>query len=370
MIEGGNIILFENDKNPMKSWWNTQEQLVNLWKDSLGKMGTLWSQGLPYGSVYQDWMKGFASGYRGFMNFLPLSISSDTFERMMQAGEIANHLLFLWHSIFVNLPDKDDIEKWKEFSKSWLENYNRILDYSLSLHFPEPFRSLLKTPAEMGELSQKVIFNFLQPWVEASKNLQVKYLEAVKGDREAYLDFIKLWNEAYQNSFGKMLRLPAFGWSREALESWSASTDSFMKHLAATNKFLAAILKTGQDVMEHLLKKIVEMAEKGQAPSTFNEFYQLWWRTNEEAYLELFKTDIFSRLIGETVDAWVLFKKQYDNLIDDLISQSLPIPTSKEMDDLYKTVYQVRKTVKEHSMKIEKLDALMESQSTKGSDYQ
>lgn len=344
--------------------------MFNLWKDALDKVNTPGAQNwnMPYGDVYQDMMKGFASGYRGFMKFLPTGINLETFERMTQAGEIVNHFLFLWNSFFVNFPDKDDIMKWKDSLDSWLENYNRILDYFFSLHFPEPVRTLLKTPVEIGGLSQGIIFNFLQPWVEVSKELQSKYLEAIKGDRGAYLDFIKLWNEAYQGSFGKILRIPAFGMSREALESWSASIDSLMKHLAASNKFSAALLKTGQDVMEHLMRKIMELAEEGQAPSTFNEFYQLWWRTNEEAYLELFKTDSFSRLMGETVDAWVLFKKQYDDLIDNFISQSLPVPTAKEMDDLYKAVYQMRKTVKEHSKKIEEIDAWMEGQSSKGSD--
>ena len=71
-------------------------------------------------------------------------------------------------------------------------------------------------------------------------------------------------------------------------------------------------------------------------------------------------------MLGETVDAWVKFKKRYDELLDDFISHNLPIPTEKEMDALYKTVYQLRRTIKEQGKKIEELSAKIDSMNPEG----
>ena len=440
----------EKEPNVMKSWWDTQEQMMKLWKDSMEKMGSAqgmnpmgeqgkemmdswleaqkkmveqwnkafgqfqpdkmtemfkpqnmegmqgwfnlqqkmfegWKEAmqsfqpakfmenlgmkdwaLPFGNMQQEMMKGSASTYQEFMKLIPTGVGRETFDKMTQASELYNNLFSFWSGIAENMPGKDDVEKWKEFSHTWLENYNKILDDFFSLNLPEPFRSLMKTPSEMAELSQQFSSNFFQPWVDVSDELQQKYMEAMKGDRDAYMEFLRLWHEAYQNSYGKVLRVPALGLSRESFEKITGSLDSYMQYLVASNKFSAAMYNTGQDVMERLMKKIAELAEKGEAPSTFREFYQLWWHTNEDAYFELFKTESFSKMLGETVDAWVRFKKRYDDLADDFISENLPVPTNKEMDNLYKTVYQLRKTLKEQGKKIDELSAQLESQQTQG----
>ncbi len=357
-----------------QGWWNMQQKMFNFWKDAMQTMQPGMSSelfgmkdwSLPFGNMYQEMMKGSASGYQEFMKLIPTGVGRETFEKMTQASQVYTNMMSFWENIADNLPGKDDVEKWKEFSNTWLENYNKVLDDFFSLNLPEPFRSLMKTPAEMTELYQEVFFNFLQPWVDVSDQLQEKYTQAMKGDRDAYMDFLRLWHETYQNSYGKVLRVPALGLSRESFEKISGSIDSFMQYLASSNKFSASLYKTGQEVMEQLMKRIAELAEKGEAPSTFSEFYQLWWHSNEEAYFELFKTESFSKMLGEAVDSWVRFKKHYDDLVDDFVSQNLPVPTEKEMDSLYKTVYQMRKTIKEQGKQIQELSAQIEGKSAEG----
>ncbi len=359
-----------------KNWWETQQKMFDFWKQSLqtmqqGKPSDMFGFGMkdwsmPFSNVYQEMMKGSAAGYQEFMKLIPTGTGRETFEKLTQASELYTNMMSFWESMLENMPGKDDVEKWKEFSSEWLENYNKVLDDFFSLNLPEPFRSLMKTPAEIGELYQEVYFNFFQPWVDVADQLQEKYLQAMKGDRDAYMEFLRTWHETYQNSYGKVMRVPAFGLSRESFEKLSGSIDSFMQHLNSSNKFAATLYKTGQEVMERLMERIAELAEKGEAPSTFNEFYQLWWHSNEEAYFELFKTESFSQMLGEAVDSWVRFKKRYDDMVDEFISQNLPVPTDKEMDSLYKTVYLLRKTVKEQGKQIEELRAVSEGQKAEG----
>lgn len=358
----------------MQEWFSMQQKMFESWKEAMQsfqpaksfEMLGMKDWALPFGSMYQEMMKGSAGGYQEFMKFIPTGVGRETFEKMTQASELYQNLISFWNSISGNLPGKDDVEKWKEFTATWLENYNKILDDFFSLNLPEPFRSLIKTPAEMAEEYQQVFFNFFQPWVDKSDELQAKYMEAMKGDRNAYMEFMRIWHEAYQNSFGKVLRTPALGLSRESFEKITGALDSYMQYLNASNKFSASLYTTGQDVMERLMKRISELAEKGEAPSTFNEFYQLWWQTNEEAYFELFKTESFSKMLGESVEAWMQYKKHYDDLLDEFISQNLPVPTEKEMDTLYKAVHEMRKTIKEQGKKIDELSAKLEGQQAEG----
>lgn len=362
------------DMDAWQNWWQMQQKMFVYWQDAMKsfqpggsfKSGESIAWGMPTSDMYQDMMKRTAAGYEEFKKMIPTQTGQDTFEKMTQASEVYKNLLSFWENYFHNLPGSDDIEKWKELSSTWVEHYTKILDDFFSVNLPEPFRSFMKSPTEMAELYQEVFFNLFQPWMDASGELQEKYFEAMKGDREAYLNFVRIWQEAYKNSYGKILHIPAFGFNRESMERINASLDSYMEYLSASGNFSAALFQSGNEVMDQLMQEIAELAEKGEAPETFSEFYELWWKTNEKAYFELFKTESFSKILGETVDAWVKFKKRYDDLLDDFISSNLPVPTAKEMDTLYKSVYEMRKAIKEQAKKIEELQKKIDSKSPKG----
>ncbi len=362
------------ETDALRNWWEMQQKMLTYWQDAMKsfQFGGYFNPGeikgwtMPSGDIYQEMMKRTASVYQDFMKMIPTQVGQETFEKMTQSSDIYRSLLLFWENYLGNLPGKDDLEKWKEITATSLESYNKILDEFFSLNLPEPFRSFMKSPAEMSGLYQEVFYNFFQPWIDSSGQLQVKYMEAAKGDREAYLDFIRLWQEAYSKSFGKILQMPALGIGRESTERINASLDSYMQSLAASNKFSAALYQSGKEVMDQMMQNIAELAEKGEAPETFSEFYELWWQTNEKAYFELFKTESFSKILGDTVDAWVKFKKRYDDLLDDYISSNFPVPTAKEMDTLYKSVYEMRKAIKAQAKTIKELEDTLDKLSSVG----
>ncbi|MCR4400970.1 MAG: hypothetical protein NUV35_08955, partial [Syntrophomonadaceae bacterium] len=96
-------------------------------------------------------------------------------------------------------------------------------------------------------------------------------------------------------------------------------------------------------------------------PVTFRELYELLWQTNEQAYVDLFKTESFARLLAATMDAQVRFKMKAEELLGSFL-ESMSIPARKEMDSLYRSVYQVKKAVKEQARAIEELRSLLNGQ--------
>jgi len=207
------------ETDALRNWWEMQQKMLTYWQDAMNSFQTGgffypadfkgWT--MPSVDIYQEMMKRTTSAYREFMKMIPTQVGQETFEKMSQTSDMYKSLLLFWESYFSNLPGKEDLDKWKEISSASLQSYNKILDEFFSLNLPEPFRSFMKTPAELSGLYQEVFINFFQPWIDTSGQLQAKYMEAAKGDREAYLDFLRLWQEAYSNSFGKILQMPALG---------------------------------------------------------------------------------------------------------------------------------------------------------------
>lgn len=352
----------EQLKERWQGWLKGQENMFKLWQEFMlpasgEKMTSMfspkeWQERIN--KFYQDWMKLMAEGFKEYMKWIPNSPAKETFEKTLHSVNIYTSLLSFWSEILDKLPGKNDADKWKDFSQTWVQNYHGVLDEFFSLFMPEQFRKLLLNPTETTGIYQQIIFNFFRPWMESSAEMQQKFIQVLKGDRGAYLDFLKIWQQSFQESYGRVFHLPTFGLSRESFTKLMESMDAYSRYLSEINEFSAAIYQVGADTMEKLFRQYVDMLAEGKSPLSFKEFYQLWWKTNEDAYQELFKTENYARMMGDTVDAWMDFKKHYDSLLMEFFSL-LPVPNRSEMDSLYKTVYQMKKKIKEQGKRIDQL---------------
>jgi hypothetical protein len=318
------------------------------------KTGRLYSQE-TLARLQREWLKMFSRGLESFTNLIPSRVGQEAFQKMKGASEVYLTLLRFWKEFIPRLPLSNDINKWKEFSQEWLGGYADVLESFYAAWLPESLRSIIKSPKEIARLVRQNYFDFLAPWFDAANMMQTNMFTALEGDRESCLDFIRAWQDGYQQSFGKLFKVPTMGLTRENMEKFNESIDAYMQYLTTINKFSAVMYSAGFEAMEKLLKKYAHMLEDGQAPISFYEFYRLWWQTNDETLMEVFKTESFSELLGKVVNAGARYKKCYDNLMTEVLTNSLPIPTNKEMDNIYKIIQELKRLNREQNRKLEKM---------------
>ena len=92
-------------------------------------------------------------------------------------------------------------------------------------------------------------------------------------------------------------------------------------------------------------EKLEELTKSGGLPEDTRVYYQMWLKNLEGHFMKLFKSGEYNRVLGETLAAMEDYLEARNKIIQDIL-QSLPIPTSKEMDDLYMEVYRLKKSVR------------------------
>ena len=85
---------------------------------------------------------------------------------------------------------------------------------------------------------------------------------------------------------------------------------------------------------------------------SLQEFYDLWYSTNEKSMEDLFATAEFSAAFGEFTDKYFRYLTASNKVVERNLS-SLPIPTNKDMNGLYRTVYDLRKDVRDLKKEME-----------------
>ncbi len=355
----------------LKEWQNNQKKVLDLWKGQVSDFSPnklfdpmkMFSQmggsdtTKNISDFYQNWYENYNKMFENLTQMFPSQVGKETFEKMMHGGQVYSSLHDFWNKYikdFINTPNASLPENFSQMPKEWLEDYNKVLNNFFQQGFGEPFNSYVQSTTELADAYRQSMESFLSPWMDSSDELSNKALNALKGDKDAFMEFMKEWDQAFHDSYGKMFNIPGFGLGKEQSEKLLQSMEAYLDYNTAINEFIASLQKVGYDVMDKLMHKIMKMKEEGNPPETFKEFYDMWVSANEKAYLELFSDDSFAKMLGEVVDAGAKFKKRYDEVIMDNL-RNLPIPTDHEMDTVYSHIYELKKEVREMKKELEEL---------------
>jgi polyhydroxyalkanoate synthesis regulator phasin len=61
--------------------------------------------------------------------------------------------------------------------------------------------------------------------------------------------------------------------------------------------------------------------------------------------MTLLKSPEYAQVMTNTIDSLVNYKKAREEMLNDIIGQ-FPVPTQREMDELYRDIYEMKKQIK------------------------
>lgn len=193
--------------------------------------------------------------------------------------------------------------------------------------------------------------HFGKPWAAAAaQNLQL-LPQFAEGHPEALMKMFHNAFGAFESTFGRSFHVPAVGKDREKMELVSRCIDDLSVYLSKNAEFQHAMYLTGLEATEKVVAALALKIEEGQDLSRFDDFFDLWIDVHEKTFYATFQTTEYARLKGELLEAGLNARKHYFKLMEIQLFD-LPIALRSEMDDLYKTLYDLRKTVKRLEAKL------------------
>ena len=192
-------------------------------------------------------------------------------------------------------------------------------------------------------------------WTSYLKMQQQSYerLLRIGQSTEAYTfdnleqEAVTVWSELYEKEFRRLLHMPQLGLTRLYQEKTNKALDDFNLFQAAIAEFLQLLYLPMEKSLQVMQEKTAEMAEAGQMPENPKVHYQNWIKILEGHYMTLLKSPEYTRKMEDTLSAFGNFIGSKNELLQDLL-QALPVPTDKDMDELCREVYLLKKRMREH----------------------
>jgi class III poly(R)-hydroxyalkanoic acid synthase PhaE subunit len=222
--------------------------------------------------------------------------------------------------------------------------YKELID-SLFGFDAEAVKLMLDQSAQVMALYSGSAQRFTKPWADAARESMTTFPQFVEGHPESFMKMYHSMFNAFDSTLGRIFHVPPVGKDREKIELLLRSFDDLSVYAVKNTEYQHMMYVTGLTAMQKVVATLAEKMKSGEEIKEFGEFFDLWIDVSEQTYFALFQTEDFGRLQGELLDSSLNVRKHFFKLME-MHLYDLPIALRSEMDDLYKTIYDLKKKVR------------------------
>jgi class III poly(R)-hydroxyalkanoic acid synthase PhaE subunit len=240
-------------------------------------------------------------------------------------------------------------ESWNAGAKMWQALFSALSEPDTMDAFSRGLNSLPDMLLRMARTNWDGFFHLQQQWMERVG----KVGEQSEAYQFEHLDdsLFKIWSETYENNFRQFLNIPQLGLTRLYQERLNRAADEFNLLQEAVAEFMYMLYLPMEKSLQIMSVKLDEISKQGGLSDNFKDYYNMWIKILEGHYMTLFKSPEYSKVLSRLLTAAESFKIAKQEVLIDVLS-TLPIPTNKDMDDLCKEIYLLKKKVKELEKKL------------------
>jgi hypothetical protein len=188
--------------------------------------------------------------------------------------------------------------------------------------------------------------NLSKEYASTFTNISSEYPQLISGDFAKLTDMYKHAQNVFGKSFEPILKLATPGKEKESIEANIALLDKISEYAVKQAQLQQHMYSTTQKAIEESAKHTFEkITPETLQQQSFTEFYNEWLKTNETLFTQLFESDDYSKLKGELLSISMDVKKDFEKQYESVFA-IYPIVFKSEAEELYKTVYELKKQVK------------------------
>jgi polyhydroxyalkanoate synthesis regulator phasin len=158
-------------------------------------------------------------------------------------------------------------------------------------------------------------------------------------------ELFKSLKEIYEQELRQFFYTPQLGLTRSYQAKFNQFLDKLnVMHIVAM-EFMALLYLPFEKSFKVVQQQLDDLAKEGKLPKETKEYYNMFIKVLEGHYMTLFKSPEYKKTLSAVFDHLSEFIISKNEVLQDML-QALPVPTYKEMDELYKDLHILKKRVK------------------------
>ncbi|MCB2263902.1 MAG: class III poly(R)-hydroxyalkanoic acid synthase subunit PhaE [Candidatus Thiosymbion ectosymbiont of Robbea hypermnestra] len=329
----------EQAEQMLKTWTEAQKNVWNSWQDLAGRAVGAQPKPQPFSMNPMDWFQQSMSSWTD-----PMGVARDAGHQvfgsqfsMMRSLEL---LTRAWQMV---APKLDTGQDWRSplagFTTNWFQQLTGASDGLLDLS--KDTQSLWQSYlSEWGPL--------LKPWMSSMVTATGSgHLgEMMLGGSAGLSRLLSMGQDgAPYAPFADLAEIPSVGVTREHQAKLLRAFDAFVDLRNAMLEFNKMTGEALNKAVEAVMATLVEKSRKGEKVQSVRELNRLWLESADKVFSEMYVSGGYLKVQRELSSTGMTFKIMQQDVLE-MVLKPLNLPTRSELDDAYKTLYELRKEVK------------------------
>jgi len=339
-----------------QSVWSSVSNFGRPANDYISTFSTMNNQ---WTNIYNEWVKAVNTTFETYQSAFKGAFNKNIFQEMMQSNALYNSFKELYAPIFEAFQKGEyKPELFKQFYD--VETYKKLTD--------RIFGGLFNTTPDLKTFFDNAmtqIHNYFssnnalrEQYMNYYKKLFENYPQLFTGDFAQIKELYQKYGNIYYETFKPLLNLINNPKDKERLEEILILMDKIAQYAIKQSELSAdvnlKIYQSLEKVAEKYSKKMMNADASALTQVDYKSIYNEWLKEADELLTELFGTESFSKLKGEvlnlSMDIKTYFEKQMEKYLE-----FFPVAKTSELEEVYKTIHDLKKQVKSLEQKLELL---------------
>lgn len=345
-----NPATFQNPMQNMMNTWNsmmTQNPMQNMMNNMnpaamQGQMDQATAQMKNFWNQFQSLLN---TNYSEFTKNFQNGTLMDSYKGMFNMSEGFSKFYELWMPMMKSISDKTfnmdtfkaniDMAKYKEFmdkyftfmpagTQDYMTGMNKMMMDMWKSNNAQATEMMNNMKSSMNTMMPGMFGNPFTNMLNQYSSMYSQMMNAV-------------------SPFGKLMTPNA---DTKTMQEWNNIINNMNVYNMKSAEMQYMVYEIGGKVMEKIAENLMHKIENGEEVNSIMKLYQEWLNTSDAMYVELFETDEYSKLMAEVSAMQLRIKKDIELQMEKMFT-NVPVATRSEMDEVYQTIYDLKKQVRQ-----------------------
>jgi poly[(R)-3-hydroxyalkanoate] polymerase subunit PhaE len=322
---------FSGNNNWMNQMQNSNPFSGDTWKKSTESLTGVYDQYYKMlNNNFADWQKSFENG-----------TVEESYKNMINIGEGFTKFAQMWEPMMKSIQDKTfNMDQYKKAMNP--DVYKEMMDKYLGL-LPEGNREYIKNFTEKMTEGMKQMTDAGTNSFNQFKNKMGTQINGSEVFGNMLNEYNK-WHNSVSEAAAPFTKMMPVNDQTKALNEWNDISNRIMVYNIKNAELQYLIYTQGTKVMDALAENVAKKVKDGTEVKSVIALYQEWLNISDKSFVTLFESDEYSKLMAEVGSLKMKLQKDIELQMETNL-KGIPVATRSEIDELYKTIYDLKKKV-------------------------
>ena len=335
--------MFSN-MNTANNWMNNMQQFANNNPFNFEAMKNSASE---FNNILNQWNQMLMNGFSEWQGHLQNGTTQDAFRNMLNSSESFTRFHEMWAPMWKSIQDKTfNTDLYKQFLNP--ASYQDFMDKFFGF-MPEGTRQYMQQLTTLMQDGAKQFGSTNMAGFNQFRQMMGN-MTGINGNEmfNSMLNSYQNMQSMVQNAVSPIAKMVTQNQYTKNVAEWQDLTDRTMIYNIKNAQLQYMMYAQGMKVMDALAENIATKVQNGEEIKSMLALYQEWMSISDKQFVSLFESDEYSALMAEVSAMQLKLRKDMELQMEKMLV-NVPVATRSEMEELYKTIYDLKKEVRQLS---------------------